>query len=292
MAKKTHKLSIWEVYKTSRPVWWITTAAPFVAGYLVVHPQVDDPAMLWIGTVYFAICYNLLMYGINDIFDYESDIRNPRKTGVLVKQKHLPLIGVILALNIPFWVYFVVVGGWPSTIWLVLMLFMVVAYSVKGLRFKEVPFLDSLTSSFHYTSPFIFGVLLSGGQYLWLPAWLAFFIWAMGNHALGAIQDIKPDREAGIASIATKLGAEKTIVFCLSAYIAAAVLPVLYYGWRGLLVTIVLLWYVLFMASAIPFRHRSDHVVFRRMWRMLTFMNYVAGGLISIYLLWLGATLR
>ncbi|HSX31720.1 MAG TPA: prenyltransferase [Candidatus Saccharimonadales bacterium] len=277
-----------EVFKTSRPVWWITTAVPFMAGCLVASNKIDF-SMLWIGTVYFAVCYNVLMYGINDIFDYESDIRNPRKTGVLAKHKHLPLLSIILILNIPFWVYFVVAGSAASTGWFILMMFMVVAYSVKGLRFKEVPFLDSFTSSFHYTSPFIFGILLAGGEYLWLPAFLAFFVWAMANHALGAIQDITPDREAGIQSIATKLGAEKTIAFCLSGYIVAVVLPTLYYGWMGVPVSIVLLWYVVLMAGSVPFRKRTNSAVFRRMWRMLTFMNYLAGGLISMYLLWVAS---
>lgn len=39
-------------------------------------------AELVVGTVFFLIPYNLLMYGINDVFDYESDLRNPRKGGV------------------------------------------------------------------------------------------------------------------------------------------------------------------------------------------------------------------
>ena len=33
----------------------------------------------------------------------------------------------------------------------------------------------------------------------------AFLLWGMASHALGAVQDIRPDREAGIGSIATVL---------------------------------------------------------------------------------------
>ena len=35
-----------------------------------------------VGTLFFLVPYNLLMYGINDVFDYASDLRNPRKGGI------------------------------------------------------------------------------------------------------------------------------------------------------------------------------------------------------------------
>lgn len=284
MAKSGSGRTTKEVLRISRPVWWITTTAPFVAGYLVADQGIHWVTLI-VGVVYFALCYNLLMYGINDIFDYESDIRNPRKRDILAKYMHRRLLGIIAAVNVPVWLYFVVQGSLAATVWLLCMLFLVVAYSVKGLRFKEVPFLDSLTSSFHYTSPFIFGLLLAGGDHLWLPAFTAFFVWAMANHALGAIQDIVPDREAGIGSIATRLGAEKTIVFCLSSYIVAALLPVLHYGWAGLPVSAVLLWYVVVTMVTIPFRHREGHAIFRRAWQVLVRLHYIAGGAVSMYLI-------
>lgn len=289
MAKSSSGLTVKEAFRISRPVWWITTTAPFVAGYLVANQGINW-AELTVGVVYFALSYNLLMYGVNDVFDYESDIRNPRKHSVLAKYKHRRLLGIIAAVNLPVWIYFAVQGSVTSTVWFVLMLFLVVAYSAPGLRFKEVPFLDSITSSLHYTLPFIFGVLLAGGQHVWLPAFLAFFVWAMANHALGAIQDIVPDRDAGTGSIATRLGVEQTIVFCLSGYIVAALLPVLSYGWAGLPVSVVLSWYVVLTAVTVPFRHREGHAIFRRTWQVLVRLHYIAGGLVSVYLIFLART--
>jgi len=40
----------------------------------------------------------------------------------------------------------------------------VVAYSAKGVRFKEIPFVDSLTSSAHFVLPAVFGVVLADGS--------------------------------------------------------------------------------------------------------------------------------
>lgn len=281
------KLTLRDALLTSRPFWWITTAAPFVAGYLTADPGWSWP--LVIGALYFLVFYNLLMYGINDIFDYESDIRNPRKSGingaVLAKSKHQTLLLLIVFSNLPFWIYFVTIGSPAAALWLLLMMFMAFAYSVPRLRFKEIPFLDSLTSAFHYTSPFIFGVLLAGGNNFWLPAWAAFFLWAMANHALGAIQDIRPDREAGIASIATKLGSERTLVFCLGTYLVAAVMPTIYYGWHGVPVSALLFWYVILALTLTPVRQNSDSRLFRIAWRTLSFLNYGIGGAVSMYLI-------
>jgi len=65
---------------TSRPLSWINTAYPFAAAYLLTGGGVDTA--LLVGTVFFLVPYNLLMYGVNDVFDHESDLRNPRKGGV------------------------------------------------------------------------------------------------------------------------------------------------------------------------------------------------------------------
>src|ERR1044072_1275543 len=64
---------------SSRPLSWINTAFPFAAAYLVTTGRVD--AAFVIGTLFFLVPYNLLMYGINDVFDYASDLANPRKGG-------------------------------------------------------------------------------------------------------------------------------------------------------------------------------------------------------------------
>ena len=61
----------------SRPLSWINTAFPFASAYVVTTGRID--AALVIGTVFFLIPYNLAMYGINDVFDYESDLANPAK---------------------------------------------------------------------------------------------------------------------------------------------------------------------------------------------------------------------
>ncbi|MDF2575513.1 MAG: prenyltransferase, partial [Agromyces sp.] len=62
-----------QVLLSSRPISWINTAFPFAAAYVLTTGAVD--ALLVVGTIFFLIPYNLLMYGVNDVFDYESDLR-------------------------------------------------------------------------------------------------------------------------------------------------------------------------------------------------------------------------
>ena len=121
---------------------------------------------LIIGTLYFIGPYNLLMYGVNDVYDYESDIQNPRKGGVEGMREsrafHPTILRAVALSNVPFIIYLLVVSDWLSRIVLLLVIFAAVAYSLKGLRFKEVPILDSITSSFHFVGPLIFALSLTG----------------------------------------------------------------------------------------------------------------------------------
>lgn len=218
-----------QLFWSSRPISWINTAYPFGLAYWLATG--DTGATLWIGVLFFLIPYNLLMYGINDVFDYESDLRNPRKGGIegalLDPKWHAVTVKAAIWSCIPFVIYLTVVGSSSSTSWLYLTLFTVIAYSAKGLRFKEKPFLDSLTSSSHFVGPMIFGLSLAEvniAQPQILIAISAFLLWGIASHAFGAVQDVLADREGGIASIATVIGARATVRVSLAAYVIAAAL--------------------------------------------------------------------
>ena len=221
--------AIKKLFWVSRPISWINTAYPFAVAYFLVTSKVDWTLVL--GTLFFLIPYNLLMYGINDVFDYESDLRNPRKGGIegalLEPRFHRLTVISAVSSSVPFILYLTFVGTSESTGWLYLFVFTVIAYSAKGLRFKEKPFLDSLTSASHFVGPMIFGLSLAGanlGESNILIFITAFTLWGVASHAFGAVQDVRADREGGISSIATAIGARATTRFAWFAYFAAALL--------------------------------------------------------------------
>jgi 4-hydroxybenzoate polyprenyltransferase len=274
---------------SSRPLSWVNTAYPFAAAYLLAA---DEPSILVlvVGTLYFLVPYNLAMYGVNDVFDYESDLRNPRKGGVegalLDPRLHRATIVAALLTNIPFLVFLVAVGDPLSWLVLAVSVFAVIAYSAPVLRFKERPVIDSLTSSTHFVSPAVYGLVLAGAT--WNAALTAivvsYALWGIASHAFGAVQDITADREAGIGSIATVTGARATVRFALVAYLAGGVL-LLATPFPGPLAALLALPYA---ANVVPFLRLRDADAERANagWRRFLGINYVVGFLVTMLLIW------
>ena len=277
---------------SSRPLSWVNTAFPFAAGYLMTTHRVDLTFI--VGTLFFLVPYNVAMYGINDVFDYESDLRNPRKGGlegaVLDRRLHRLTLWVALATNLPFLVFLVIVGSPLSWLVLVVSMFAVVAYSLKGLRFKEIPFLDSVTSSTHFGSPAIYGLVLAGAVFtpaLWLIL-AAYFMWGVASHAFGAIQDIQADREGGLASVATVMGARFTARFALGAYFLAGVaLVVAGVGSDSVTTLYAAALAIPYLIMVWPYRSLPDADCERanRGWRAFLWINYAAGFAVTLLLI-------
>jgi 4-hydroxybenzoate polyprenyltransferase len=276
--------TVWALLQSSRPISWINTAFPFAATYVFFTDKID--LTLIIGTLFFLIPYNLLMYGINDVFDYESDLRNPRKGGIegalLDKSLHKLTIWVSALSCVPFVAYLVWVGNVWASLALAFALFTVLAYSVKGLRFKEKPFLDSLTSATHFVNPMIFAALLVGESLaqpvLW-QALIAFTFWGMASHAFGAVQDVRADREGGIASIATVIGARATTRFAFLLYLAAGLLMASA-GWPAAAAAIAA---VPYLAILLPFLSITDETceTANQGWRRFIWLNFFAGAIVT-----------
>ncbi|MGT2425733.1 prenyltransferase [Amnibacterium kyonggiense] len=268
------------LFVSSRPLSWINTAYPFALAYLLLARPVH-PLVLVVGALYFLIPYNLAMYGINDVFDYESDLRNPRKGGVegavLAPALHRPTLIAAVVANVPFLVVLVLLGGPVSWLVLAISVFAVIAYSAPVLRFKERPVLDSITSATHFVSPAVYGLALAGAAPTASAVLVlaAFFCWGMASHAFGAVQDIPADREAGIGSVATVLGARATVVGSAVLYLAAGVLA----GLAGPPVAFAGLLAIPYLVMVLPFVGITDATAERanRGWRRFLAINFGAG---------------
>ncbi|MGH7870149.1 MAG: prenyltransferase, partial [Candidatus Dormibacteraceae bacterium] len=212
----------------SRPFSWINTCLPFLALALDSSPR-SLPAVI-VGGVYFLFTYNLLLYGVNDLYDYESDRLNPRKGGVeggLLPPQTAGRLWLVVALtNLPLLALLAWLAGPVPLLAVVITAGVALAYSMPPLRTKLIPGLDSITSSLHFVLPCLCGGLIAGLSLPDLP-WrilAAFFLWGMASQALGAIQDMEFDRQAGLSSVATAMGAPRTALFSALAYLAAAIL--------------------------------------------------------------------
>ncbi len=280
MLDKIKKLTL-----ISRPISWPNTAYPFMAALLVTGGEVNT--LFWVGTLYFLVPYNLLMYGINDVFDYESDMRNPRKGGLEgakeQKSLHPLIITAAVLVNIPPLVYLLLHGSLTANITLLAVVFLVVAYSAKGLRFKEIPVLDSVTSSLHFVGPMLYAMTLTGFEATYWPFVIAFFLWGAASHAFGAVQDIIPDRQAKLVSIATVFSARSTVRLAFVSYVIASIII----ATQGDLAFVVGLTGLIYVANVVPYLTITDETsaLTNRGWRRFIWLNLLTGFVITIILI-------
>jgi 4-hydroxybenzoate polyprenyltransferase len=275
--------------KASRPFSWINTVLPFLALGLWVQHGIT-PALV-VGAIYFSAPYNLLLYGVNDLYDFDSDRRNPRKGGMieggLVSRRDAKALWMSIGLlSLPLLIALglmtqsgVVAIGFAAASTL--------AYSVPPLRLKEVPGLDALTASLAFVLPAIAGAVAAGvtvDQFPWLYL-LAFLVWGIASQALGAIQDVPYDRQAHIQSIAAWLGERPTALLATSAYLIAAGL-VASAGGPSFIAAAALLPYAVLSAACLVGDPRRWA---RKAWQGFLGLNLAAGFVITMVLLQTGA---
>jgi 4-hydroxybenzoate polyprenyltransferase len=282
----TARFGIRDLLLASRPVSWINTGLPYLAAAFDQVRGLDAAVIL--GTLYFLVPYNLLLYGVNDLFDYESDIRNPRKQslegGLVAPTQGRTLWLWVAVTNVPFLVVLGWMGGPLAAVMLLVTVGVALAYSAPPLRTKERPFLDSTTSALHFVLPAVCGFLVTGrpvDELPW-PVLAGFMTWGIASHAIGAIQDIEYDRAAGIGSIATALGGRATAWVALAGYAVAVVMALTVEQPWGLIAALALAPYLLLPLMVIL---RDDETQARRAWRSFMQLNIPAGFVIAHALL-------
>jgi len=280
-----------QLFWSSRPVSWVNTAYPFAAGYLLGTGHVDTTFI--VGTIYFLIPYNLMMYGINDVFDYQSDLLNKRKGGVegakLAKSQHRFIIASATIINIPFIIALALLSNtFYSYLMLLALIFLVLGYSLPKLRFKERPFIDSMTSSSHFVGPLIYGLSFSGYSHTGIIVIISFFLWGMASHAFGAVQDIIADRAGGIGSIATVIGAKSTVRLSALLYFLSGLL-LISVGGVAILAGLINLLYI---ANIITFINigEAESESANAGWRRFLKLNFFSGFLVTMILIYVFRT--
>ena len=208
----------------SRPVLWINTIGTTIIGMWLageLWTWAIVPILLWV-----TFPFNLLIYGINDIYDQDTDADNDRKGGyggAKIKPHETRMIGwgVILT-NIPFFVYFAFTLPWEAVFWMGLYAFSFWQYSATPLRFKGRPSLESMSNA-DYAVPLVFVPLALGVTPVWAAA-LGLMAWSMAKHVYDAIQDIDEDRDAGIRTTAVAFGVRGALLWSTFWWIVATVL--------------------------------------------------------------------
>lgn len=197
----------------SRPVLWINTiGTTIVAMWLtgeLFNPAIV-PFLIWV-----TFPFNLLIYGINDIFDQETDNINARKGGLegakISPKEVRPIFWATALTNLPFLIYFAFTVPPAALFWIVAYAFSFYFYSSPPFRFKARPVWDSLSNT-DYAYPLVFVPLALGHEPVWWAA-IGLMSWSMAKHTFDAVQDIPQDSEVGIRTTAVWLGAKGSVIW-------------------------------------------------------------------------------
>jgi 4-hydroxybenzoate polyprenyltransferase len=215
--------SLQRIVTISRPAFWINTLGPAFLGMWSTGQLWDHRfamILLWL-----TLPFNALIYGVNDVFDYEIDQKTARKGGwegaVLHRNERRLTILMVLLLNLPFLAYFVWQLPVLALIAVLAYTVIFVAYSMPPLRFKARPLIDSLSNAAYALPVWIVPLALEKSPHLWLG--LALMTWSVAKHCYDAIQDIDVDREHGLATTPVFLGIKGALVFCLFFWLIASV---------------------------------------------------------------------
>ncbi len=192
---------------------WLNTVGPAVVGVWLTGELwrwEAWPLLLWL-----TLPFNLLIYGVNDVFDQKTDAKNPRKgtlEGARILPEEVVLIwrGVFIT-NAPFLLYFLVFLPLEASLWMLLYAALFVGYSAPPARFKTRPYLDS-SSNAAYAFPLVFTPLALETTVIWPPA-LGLMAWSAAKHTFDAVQDINEDRDVGISTTAVRLGVRGVVLW-------------------------------------------------------------------------------
>jgi 4-hydroxybenzoate polyprenyltransferase len=197
----------------SRPVLWINTLGPatvgmWLTGDLFVWGAL--PVLLWL-----TLPFNLLIYGVNDVFDQETDAKNPRKGSVegarIDRTEVRPVVLGVVFTNAPFLIYSLLFVPLSALAWMLLYALLFVGYSVPPARFKARPYLDSLSNA-AYAFPLVFVPLVLDTGPVW-PAALGLMAWSAAKHTFDAVQDVSEDSRVGIMTTAVRLGPHGVVLW-------------------------------------------------------------------------------
>ncbi len=194
--------------EVSRPISWIILPLVFVFGVLMSGAKFTFLTLLQIALLSFP--YNLILYGINDVYDYESDKRNPRKNsiwGLILNPTYASLIvnsSIVSAVAI--FLSSLLTLNLLNIIVMFTALFLAYAYSAPPLRLKTKPPFDSITNGAYFIVPFLLGVSFGRFPSTFLVQMIWVTVSVMGLHAFSTIMDYSADKKAGDVTFAVKFG--------------------------------------------------------------------------------------
>lgn len=223
MQPKKNGLSFWKLVKISEPLLWPFYPLVFYGGVFFAGGSLNFYQIILMILMTFPL--GLAGYGLNDAYDYKSDLENPRKGGILgckiTKSESEQLKKISLIISALFYI-FVLASGKAQFI-LIMTLFGLISYLyiVPPFRLKgKAPF-DVISSALVMVEfPFAAGFSYHKNL-IYLP-WKIHIITLclIAGHAISTIMDMKIDKKFGDKTFAVRYGARATSIFAFLIFLS------------------------------------------------------------------------
>ncbi len=198
--------------KVSRPGLW------FPALWLYFLPlsgmDVWEQTNFWLGLVFVTFPLNFIIYGWNDIVDYETDRHNPRKDSFLFgaqgSREQLSALKIpLVVLQLLFYGFFIAWLGLEAAALFSILFLVLLAYNFPNKGFRNTPPLE-LFAQFGYLLIVPFSMMLNQTSEVPYITYFYLVLFAIQSQLIGEVMDIEPDKKAQRKTTATQLGMKRT----------------------------------------------------------------------------------
>lgn len=206
------------MFLISRPVSWIIFPLGYGIGLVLGGIQVNLFHLIQMFTL--TLPASFVMFGINDVYDIDSDKLNPRKKdkffGIVIDEIDVPEIKKI---SLFFSILIIVVSLFSFNLVHIFLTFLAVisvyVYSVPPIRIKSRPIIDSIFNMLFIYLPFAMGYSLMGTLDFLNIHFIIFGLLGSAAHAIGTVSDLNSDKKTGIKTFATQYGHVLPLIFAL-----------------------------------------------------------------------------
>ena len=220
--------------KLSRYRFWLYLGGTYLTGFIIGANSLTNftTGKFLLHLIYFMIPANILLYGINDLFDQDTDIFNHKKEDKEVKINSSRDVFYLKSLLILcYFVSTFLLLSYDNFNEIILFLSFIILstiYSLPPLRLKARPIFD-FSSNILYFIPGILGYYQNTGIMPPILTWIGLYCFTSAMHLFSAIPDISYDRKASVITTAVKLEFNNSLILCLIFWLSFSLIFSFYY---------------------------------------------------------------
>lgn len=222
----------------SRYRFWSYTSGPYLLGYTLGASSLADFYSLkfFLVLLFFLLPANIFLYGVNDLYDRDTDRYNRKKGSKENKLQPSDEKFILLALiisSLTFFVLMIFTSSTSANFTLLIFWLLSFFYSAKPFRLKSKPFVDS-ASNVLYILPGIYGYIITAGTFPPIVPLIGFWFWSASMHLFSAIPDISADKKANLYTTAVFLKGKGSLFTC--SLLWSAFFIITYYYFKHILI--------------------------------------------------------